>query len=203
MTHRNLCFLGLFFGMVVPLLAWCQTAADHNAVTLSPDLQLVRDSLQKYQDPVLAIHDGYLSTLGCADFPHKAKPGHEPYPQGAMGIHFFNLSLVGPKVDPMHPQILLYEPDGGKLRLVGVEYFMPFQAAGGKTPELFGQKFWGPMEGHEPLMPGEVAHYDLHVWLYKKNPEGLFAPTNPAVKCAGYPYAVEMESTKMLSPEAK
>jgi hypothetical protein len=57
------------------------------------------------------------------------------------------------------------------------------------------------MEGHEPLQPMSLAHYDLHVWLFKDNPEGLFAPTNPAVKCTGYPYAVEMESTKIISPK--
>jgi hypothetical protein len=32
-------------------------------------------------------------------------------------------------------------------------------------------------------------HYDLHVWLWKHNPNGLFASTNSAVKCAkGAPY---------------
>jgi hypothetical protein len=118
-----------------------------------------------------------------------------------MGIHFFNSGLVGPKLDPMRPQVLLYEPEGGKLRLVGAEWFVP--AAGvDKPPELFGHKFWGPMEGHEPLMPASVAHYDLHVWLFKRNPEGLFAPTNPEVKCTAYPYAMEMESTKVISQTA-
>jgi hypothetical protein len=26
-------------------------------------------------------------------------------------------------------------------------------------------------------------HYDLHVWLYKRNPAGLFAAYNPRVQC--------------------
>ena len=30
------------------------------------------------------------------------------------------------------------------------------------------------MEGHEPLMPHGMHHYDLHVWLWKENPAGLF-----------------------------
>jgi hypothetical protein len=59
-----------------------------------------------------------------------------------------------------------------------------------------------PEEGHEPLMPTSLAHYDLHVWLFKNNPEDLFAPTNPAVKCTGYSYAMEMESTKLISQAA-
>jgi hypothetical protein len=100
---------------------WSQTTKTDTS--LPPELEPVRAALEKYKDPVLAIHDGYFSTLGCADFPHKAKPGHEPYPQGAMGIHFLNPALIGPKPDPMHPPILLYEPEGretepGRSRMV-------------------------------------------------------------------------------------
>jgi hypothetical protein len=183
--------------MLGSVAGWSQAGKTENS--LSPELQQVRAAMEKYQNPVVAIHDGYLSTLGCVNFPNAAKPGHEPYPQGAMGIHFLNPALVGPKLDPMRPQVLLYEPDGGKLRLVGVEWFVPLATGVDKAPELFGQKFWGPMEGHHPLMPASVAHYDLHVWLFKNNPEGMFAPTNPAVKCSGYSYAMDMESTNIVS----
>jgi len=27
-------------------------------------------------------------------------------------------------------------------------------------------------------------HYDLHVWLFRDNPNGQFAPFNPNVSCA-------------------
>ena len=118
--------------------------------------------------------------------------------QGAMGVHFLNEQLVGPVLDPMKPQILLYEPDtSGKLRLTGAEWFVPLAIAK-ERPKLFNQDFLGPMEGHEPVMPVELAHYDLHVWLFKNNPEGMFAPTNPAVKCTGYSYALDLDSTKMV-----
>lgn len=87
----------------------------------------------KYQDPVVAVHDGYLSTLACLNFPHKSLAGHEQYPMGAMGVHFINAQLVGPVLDPMKPQILLYEPDGaGKLRLTGAEWFVPLAIAKGE-----------------------------------------------------------------------
>jgi hypothetical protein len=90
-----------------------------------------------------------------------------------MGVHFINEQLVGPVLDPMKPQILLYEPDaGGKLRLTGAEWFVPLAIAK-ERPKLFNQDFVGPMEGHEPVMPAEVEHYDLHVWLFKENPEGI------------------------------
>jgi hypothetical protein len=34
-------------------------------------------------------------------------------------------------------------------------------------------------DGH-PEMP---IHYDLHVWLYRHNPAGMFAMWNPSVHC--------------------
>jgi hypothetical protein len=96
---------------------------------------------------------------------------------------------VGPKLDPAKPQVLIYEPVAGRLKLVAAEWFMPAQLAGGQAPEIFGQKLFGPMDGHEPIMPKELSHYDLHVWLWKTNPRGVFTSTNSAVKCdAKAPY---------------
>ena len=168
------------------------------ASTMPPELQRVHAALEKYRDPVVAIHDGYLSTLACINFPNAPLPGHEQYPKGAMGVHFINMQLVSPVLDPMKPPILLYEPDAsGKLRLTGAEWFVPLAIAK-ERPRIFNQELMGPMEGHEPMMPAAMAHYDLHVWLFKDNPEGMFAPTNPAVKCTGYSYALDLHSTKMV-----
>jgi hypothetical protein len=30
---------------------------------------------------------------------------------------------------------------------------------------------------------GFMPHYELHMWLYRDNPNGLFAPFNPDVSC--------------------
>jgi hypothetical protein len=111
-----------------------------------------------------------------------------------MGIHCLNPQLVGPVPDPMRPPILLYEPDGGRLRLVGAEWFVPLSTGVAQRPTLFGQPFDGPMEGHEPLLPAALHHYDLHVWLWKANPAGLFAPTNPDLTCDGYGHAIAEEA---------
>lgn len=81
----------------------------------------------------------------------------------------------------------------GKLRLVGVEWFVPLATGVKKRPVLFGQPFDGPMEGHEPTLPLTVHHYDLHTCLWKENPNGLFSGSNPAVKCTGYEYTVVEE----------
>lgn len=149
----------------------------------APDIAAAKAALAKYSDPLMAIKDGYFSTLACIDFPAGAKDGPIEYPPGAMGVHFLNPGNIGPNLDPAKPQVLLYEPVGDKLVLTGAEWFMPEAVAGGKAPSIFGQTLAGPMDGHEPIMPASLRHYDLHVWFYKDNPKGMFTSTNAAVKC--------------------
>ena len=177
---------------------WPAPPAHAQAPTLPPELERVRAALEKYRDPFVAVRDGYFSTLGCIEYPRPGGSGHVPYPVGRMGIHFLNPQLIGPVPDPMRPQILLYEPDGDKLRLVGVEWFIPLATGIKERPQLFGHPFDGPMEGHEPLLPEGLHHYDLHVWLWKANPTGLFAPTNPAVQCGRYGYTIVEEAPRFV-----
>jgi hypothetical protein len=187
----------------VPALPQSAAATKPESAVMTPELQRVRAELEKYKDPFAAVRAGYFSTLACINFPHESMPGHVQYPKGAMGVHFLNPSLISPVLDPMKPQILLYEPDAnGKLQLTGAEWFVPLAIAK-ERPKMFGHEFQGPMEGHEPVMPAELAHYDLHVWLFKNNPEGTFAPTNPAVQCTGYSYMLDEHSTKIVTAEMK
>jgi hypothetical protein len=167
--------------------------------TLPPELEQVRTALDKYQDPFVAVHDGYFSTVGCVEYPSAGGADQVPYPAGGMGVHFLNPALLGSEVDPLRPQILVYEPVGDKLRLVAAEWFVPLATGVRQRPHLFGQPFDGPMEGHHPLMPLALHHYDLHVWLWKSNPEGLFSPTNPGVKCPTSGYSL-MEAAPKLVP---
>ena len=158
---------------------------------LAPDLAAAKAALAKYSDPFVAVKDGYFSTVACIDFPTGAKDGPVDYPPGAMGIHFLNPANIGPTLDPTKPQVLLYEQVGDKLVLTGAEWFMPVAVAGDKAPSIFNQKLAGPMDGHEPIMPASLRHYDLHVWFWKDNPKGLFTSTNSEVKCAhGSPLTV-------------
>ena len=162
------------------------------------ELESVRKLLDKYNDPIVAVFDGFYSTLGCIEYPKGGGEGTMKYAAGAMGVHFINMGNVGPKLDPAKPQVLIYEPVGDRLRLVAAEWFMPAEIAGGKAPSIFGKELQGPMEGHKPLMPDGLHHYDLHVWLWKTNPEGVFSPTNPAVKCPKGAYSFAEEAPKMV-----
>jgi hypothetical protein len=102
-----------------------------------------------------------------------------------MGFHYANERLTAdPAVRPSEPEALLYESRRGKLRLVAVEYIRIDADQNLETDEdrpwLFGRPFDGPMLGHEPGMP---IHYDLHAWIWKRNPAGTFAQWNPRVSC--------------------
>jgi len=184
---------GLAVALCASASAFAQAPKD-----LSPELKAARDALDKYKDPVVAIHDGYFSTLGCVTYPKPGAPGQVPYPAGGMGVHFLNVGLLGKPLDPLKPQILVYEPVGDKLQLVAAEWFVPLSPEVKERPQLFGKPFDGPMEGHHPLMPQALHHYDLHVWLWKDNPAGLFSPTNPKVKCPKGPYTLEEVSPRIV-----
>ena len=177
-------------------------AKQQGAVMNVTAINAVRKALDKYKDPIVAVREGYLSTVGCVDFPGGgSEHGSMEYKSGAMGVHFINAQLIGPKLDSTKPQVLLYEPVGDKLVLAGAEWFVPTELA--KTPPtVLGHQLMGPMEGHMPIMAPEVHHWDLHVWLWKDNPNGMFSPTNSAVKCpkAGYGYSFQDEAPKMVKP---
>lgn len=155
------------------------TAAAHgdedHSPTIEPqqrqELAEVRQATAKYQDPETAEQDGYMPVHGCVP---------NPDGEGAMGVHFANPALRGDgTVTPTEPEVLLYEPTETGYNLVGVEYIANADAVDSR-PELFGQPFSGPMPAH-----GEhgAEHYELHVWCWKSNPNGMFAPFNPNVDC--------------------
>ena len=104
-----------------------------------------------------------------------------------MGIHFVNGNLVGDgELDAQHPEALLYEVAGAKLRLVGVEYVVIAEAWNAKhqaPPVLMGQLF---NYVGAPNRYGIPAFYELHVWAWKSNPSGVFADWNERVSCEDY-----------------
>ena len=137
----------------------------------SPDaLDSVRAATARYHSLEQARKAGYLAPPECVASPF-----------GGMGYHFENPALMQDgTLDPEQPEILLYAAKAnGQLELVGVEYYMEADRVS-SVPQLFGQSFQGPMPAHHP---GMETHYDLHVWLWQDNPNGLFALWNPTVTC--------------------
>lgn len=126
----------------------------------------VRQATKQFHDVQVALDAGYRETQHCV-------PG--------MGYHYVNPDLVeDPGVDPLAPEVLLYAPSGnGGVRLVGVEWFVVDEDPGTEESiEVVGQELHGPMQ-HGPL----PWHYDLHAYVWKGNPDGVFATSNPSIRC--------------------
>lgn len=145
-------------------------AADERAA-LERQLAEVRRATARYHDVRKAVEDGYVAPHECVSSP-----------AGIMGYHYFNPNIR--ELDPLRPSILLYVPHGRGLKLAGVEYFQPDAdgdlATDDDRPSLFGRPFDGPMPGHEPGMP---VHYDLHAWIWDRNPAGVFNPWHTGRSC--------------------
>jgi hypothetical protein len=170
------------------LAATSVMASDDCDQTCQDQLNDVRAVTAQYLQEANALVDGFLPDEECVEAPGL----------GAMGFHYVNLSRMNDtSVEASSPEVLLYERQaGGRMRLVGVEYFSPVIVNGqpwfggpndpppagqyNGRPTLFGHPFDGPMPGHNAHMPW---HYDLHVWAWRNNPLGLFAPFNPKVGC--------------------
>jgi hypothetical protein len=141
-------------------------------------VQTIRDATRRFQDPNVALAEGYAPMFGCVT-------GSS---EGAMGIHFVNFPLVAdPKLDPTRPELLLYEPlPDGRLKLTGADFLVlasDWNAANPAPPELAGQLFHF---FESPNRFGLPEFYTLHVWAWKANPQGTFANWNPNVSCDAY-----------------
>ena len=95
---------------------------------------------------------------------------------GGMGFHYGNTAYIDGAVDVEQPELLLYEPQkNGRMRLVAVEYIVPFTAwTSSEPPRLYGQSF---------MRNEAFGIWALHVWHERHNPRGIFADWNPNVNC--------------------
>jgi len=141
----------------------------------------VRAATTPFHNLDIAMAAGYGPVKGCAQ-----KPG-----VGAMGQHYVKGALVGdPALDTLRPEALVYEPRaGGGYRLVAIEYIVlkdAWHAANGSNPpRLFGKQLELVTAPNAYQLPD---FYEIHLWLWKKNPLGLFADWNPRVSCRGLPF---------------
>ena len=166
------------------------------------DLALVRVATDRFRDVNVALSEGYVrDPMNLCD---TAEMMGRPAELGVMGIHYFRPDLLGitgppnPRVngtgthtDFTRPSILIYEPQAdGSLQLVAVEnlvFIAAWEAAGNTArPTFMGREF--DRMADDPSTAVDEAHmfephYDLHVWLYRENPNGLFAQFNPNATC--------------------
>ncbi|MDP4505079.1 hypothetical protein [Nonomuraea turcica] len=169
--------------LALGLVALAASPATASAVTqdrpapgVGRQIAEVRKATVRFHSVEAARKAGYRPAGACT---------HNPDGTGAMGYHYAHPRLsADPAIDLRRPELLLYERRDGRLRLIGVEYYRTDadQDPGTDTdrPHLFGRAFDGPMAGHEP---GQPVHYDLHAWVWKRNPAGTFAQWNRRVSC--------------------
>jgi hypothetical protein len=168
-----------------------------------PTLAEVRAATERFRDVKAALAEGYIRDP--FDLCETAAMMGRPAALGAMGVHYFRPDLLGitappsPRVDGAgthtdfrKPGILIYEPQqDGSLQLVAVENLV-FARAWNKTGQSAPPTFHGvPYDTmtDDPSTDTDEAHmfephFDRHVWIYRDNPNGVFAPFNPAVTCA-------------------
>jgi hypothetical protein len=170
-----------------------------------PDLAAVRAATARFQDVRVAIAEGYVRDPMdvCDTAPMMGRPAN----LGSMGIHYFRPDLLGiteppnPRVngkgthtDFLKPGILIYEPRAdGSLELVAVENLVfrwAWREAGNTEPPSFHGVPYDLMEDDPSTKVDEAhmfePHYDRHVWLFRDNPNGMFAQFNPKVSCTAH-----------------
>lgn len=189
------CLLGL------ALLA--SVAGPAIAGSTEPNLAALRAATDRFRDIRVALAEGYIAdpmkVCETADMMGRPKD------LGAMGVHYFRPDLLGitappnPRVDGtgthtdfLKPGILIYEPQAdGSLELVAVEnlvFAKAWHEAGNQRPPSFHGVEYDSMKDDPATAIDEAhmfePHYDRHVWLYRDNPNGIFAQFNPKVSCA-------------------
>lgn len=156
------------------------TAGTATSAEGSTKLDRLRFATAPYFDIDEAAEDGYgelQDAEGIACIDDEA---------GGMGIHYVNGALVGDgEVKLLTPEAVIYEPqEDGDMELVAVEYVV-LRSAWREThatgrPHLMGQRFELVKAGNRYGIP---PFYELHVWAWRTNEDGLFEDWNPDVTC--------------------
>ena len=185
-TRRTRLTIGLSTAAAVAaaaVIAVTASSSPSSAAGGSDDgMSAARAATAKYHDVATAKADGFAELKDAAGIACIDKPN-----VGAMGIHYVLGSRVGDAhEDASAPELVIYEPQkDGKLKLVAVEWVVTQQAwanAGNSTPpSLFGQDF---TLVPSPNRYGLPPFFELHAWLWQKNPAGMFEDFNPNVSCA-------------------
>jgi hypothetical protein len=167
----------------------------------SPEIAQLREIAAQFANVEAALAAGYIPdpTGMCVT---AEMEGMAPE-LGAMGIHYFRPDLLGitatePRVAGMGthmdfsmPGVLIYEPQAdGSLALVALEnvvFDAGWTSAGHTSPPSYMGHEYVPMVDDPATAPDEAhgfePHRELHVWIPRDNPNGMFTPHNPNVTC--------------------
>ena len=137
-------------------------------------LERSRKAAERYYDIQAAVDAGYEPLFDCTANSEK----------GAMGQHYINPKFAEDAwLNIAQPDVLMYEPQrDGTMHLVALEYIIFEKVWKGKAaPVLLGRTLKRKTAvGKHPVDP----FFEVHVWHWRNNPDGIFADYNPDVSCA-------------------
>ena len=128
---------------------------------LQQELAWARAATANYHNIDLAIADGYVLA-------GDSVPGE--------GIHYANFALIDGNFEIERPESLIYTVGpNGQLRLAGVEYLVLKE---------FSEEAPAGFTGDEDMWRDDsegLGSWELNVWIWLNNPDGIFAATNPRI----------------------
>lgn len=188
-----------------------QDAPEHNESTdrryssvedtaLRSALEQVREATEKFEDVEVAREAGYIRDP--MNLCYGATDAGKPTQLGHMGVHYLRPEVLGitqekPRVDGTgthtdftEPGVLVYEPrPDGSMELVAVENLVFKEAwdeAHDGPPTFHGLEYY-PMVDNPRTEIDEAhhfrPHYELHLWVHRKNPIAVYSEWNPNVTC--------------------
>jgi hypothetical protein len=184
-------------GVIVLIVS--SLAACAEADSAEPSVDTIRAVTERFTDVNVALAEGYVPDVQCVD----ATAAGLPAEQGAMGVHYMRMDLLdieeqeprvagtGRHTDFLQPAILLYEPQAdGSMELVGVEnvvFEIAWDSVGFNEPPTYQGLPYVYMADDSTTEADEAhmfePHYERHIWLFRENPNGMFAEFNPNVTC--------------------
>lgn len=93
-----------------------------------------------------------------------------------MGYHFMKSDILDSNFEVGKPELLVYNKTAdGQFVLVAVEYAAPLELLPDAPPSGFA--------GSADMWDRNITFgiWTLHAWIWKYNPDGVFAPMNPTV----------------------
>ncbi len=148
---------------ILVLVVGCDKDDNESPEMWEVEVDRLRAATTKYASIDVATGEGFFDASGFVP---------------NMGHHY----ILPPRIDDTfvleEPEIILYAPDeNGTMQFVGVEYAVPIADLDnpGSPPEGFTGN-----EDEWEINPN-LSQWQLHVWIIKENPDGIFAPHNPTV----------------------
>ncbi|WP_281543048.1 hypothetical protein [Maribacter aestuarii] len=160
-------FLNIVLQLSLALFIWsCSNDDGDNPQELEAweiEVEQLKAATNKYTKVEVAVGEGFFDASGFVP---------------NMGHHY----ILPPRIDGTFelekPEILLYAPDAnGSMEFVAVEYAVPIEDL--DNPGLPPEGFTGKLDEWE-INPN-LSQWQLHVWINKENPDGIFAPHNSLI----------------------